>query len=199
MIGQLRGPLAEKRPESVLVDVGGVGYEVRVPLSTYLELPEVGEGVSLRIHTHVREDQLVLYGFATDVERLGFGLLLRVNGVGPRLALAILSGLPVPRLVVAVTRGDPAAIRAVPGVGAKTAERILIELKDKVDRLADVAPADRADIGEADQEAISALTNLGYPTAQAEKAVRRAQSQLEGEGPLTLEALIREALRVAAG
>jgi Holliday junction DNA helicase RuvA len=195
VIARLEGRLAEKRPEAVLLDVGGVGYEVRVPLSTFVELPDEGKTVRLRVHTYVREDALHLYGFLTEAERTAFSLLLGISGVGPKLALAVLSGLAVGRLVAAVQRGDLASLRGIPGVGAKTAERILIELRDKTSRLQVEAPGrTAADLGEA---AASALANLGYPRAQAERAVGGALSVL-GEGA-RLEDLIREALRVAAG
>ncbi len=195
MIARLEGTLAEKRPDRVILDVGGVGYEVRVPLSTFLELPDEGKTVRLRVHTYVREEALHLYGFGTEAERVAFSTLLGINGVGPRLALAILSGVPVARLAHAVRRGDLAALRGIPGVGPKTAERIVIELRDKADRLEAVAPAAPAD--DAEESAISALANLGYPRAQAEKATRAARERLGGQP--ALEALIREALRVAAG
>jgi Holliday junction DNA helicase RuvA len=195
MIARLEGLLAEKTPERVILDVGGVGYEVRVPLSTFLELPDCGKTVRLRVHTYVRDDALHLYGFNSEAERVAFATLLGINGVGPRLALAILSGVPVARLAQAVRRGDLALLRGIPGVGPKTAERIVVELRDKAHRLESVAPAAA---GDADEEAaISALQNLGYTAALAEKAVRGARERL-GEKP-PLEALIREALRAAAG
>jgi Holliday junction DNA helicase RuvA len=194
MIGSLEGKLIEKTPEAALIDVGGVGYEVRVPLSTFLELPDEGKTIRFRIHTHVREDQFQLYGFLTREERTGFRLLLGISGVGPRLALAILSGLPIPRLVQAIRREDVAAFRGIPGVGTKTAQRILVDLRDKVDHFetADL-PALGDDAGEA---TVSALLNLGYSRPQAEKAVRIALEQLPDGS--ALEELIREALRVAA-
>jgi Holliday junction DNA helicase RuvA len=195
VIARLEGRLAEKHPERVILDVGGVGYEVRVPLSTFLELPDEGKTVRLRVHTYVREDALHLYGFVSEAERVAFATLLGINGVGPRLALAILSGVPVARLAHAVRRGDVAALRGIPGVGPKTAERIVVELRDKADRLEAVAPAAPGD--DAEEAALSALVNLGYARAQAEKATRAARERL-GERP-ALEALIREALRVAAG
>ena len=194
MIGSLEGKLVEKTPEAALIDVGGVGYEVRVPLSTFLELPDEGKTIRFRIHTHVREDQFQLYGFLTREERIGFRLLLGISGVGPRLALAILSGLPVPRLVQAIRREDVAAFRGIPGVGTKTAQRILVDLRDKIDHFETAElPVLGDDTGEA---TVSALLNLGYSRAQAEKAVRIALEQLPDGS--ALEELIREALRVAA-
>jgi Holliday junction DNA helicase RuvA len=194
MIGSLEGKLIEKTPEAALIDVGGIGYEVRVPLSTFLELPDEGKTIRFRIHTHVREDQFQLYGFLTREERTGFRLLLGISGVGPRLALAILSGLPVPRLVQAIRREDVAAFRGIPGVGTKTAQRILVDLRDKVDHF---ETADLPVLGDGTGEAtVSALLNLGYSRPQAEKAVRIALEQLPDGS--ALEELIREALRVAA-
>ncbi|MFQ5513376.1 MAG: Holliday junction branch migration protein RuvA [Myxococcota bacterium] len=194
MIGSLEGTLAEKSPDVVAIDVGGVGYEVRVPLSTFLELPDEGKTVRLRIHTHVREDQLQLYGFLTPEERKGFRLFLGISGVGPRLALAILSGLPVPKLVQAIRREDVSALNGIPGVGMKTAQRIVVDLRDK---LTDFEVAEHvAAETETEQATVSALLNLGYPRAQAERALRRALERLP-DTP-ALEDLIREALRVAA-
>jgi Holliday junction DNA helicase RuvA len=195
MIGWVEGRLAEKTPEGVLVDVNGVGYDVLIPISTFLELPDEGKTVRFRIHTHVREDRFQLFGFLSEEERSCFRLLLGISGVGPRLALAVLSGLPVTQLVLALREGNVTALRGIPGVGNKTAERILMELRDKVGRLEDVgAPTPAA---EADGSTLSALVNLGYPRAQAEKAVRVARERLPDDA--ALEDLIREALSVAAG
>ncbi len=194
MIARLEGRLGEKRPEGIVLDVHGVGYDVRVPLSTFVELPDEGKTVRLRVHTHVREDTFCLYGFLTEEERIAFGLLTGISGVGPRLALAILSGVSVSRLAQAVRKGDLQTLRAVPGVGLKTAERIVVDLRDKVGRIREASTED----GESrpDEATVSALTNLGYPASDAERAVREAEERL-GESP-TLEALIREALRAVA-
>ncbi len=194
MIARLEGVLREKGPELIVLDVGGVGYGVRVPLSTFLELPDEGKTVSVRVHTHVREDALHLYGFRTDAERTAFRLLLGISGVGPRLALAILSGIPVARLSAAVRDGDAAALRGVPGVGNKTAQRIMVELKDKVGALE--APEDSAPREDVEEATVSALLNLGYPRSQAERVVRAALERLP-RSP-TLEDLVREALRAVA-
>jgi Holliday junction DNA helicase RuvA len=194
MIGRLEGKLAEKTPEAVLVDANGVGYDVRIPLSTFLELPDEGKIVRFRVHTYVREDQLQLFGFLSEQERSLFRLFLSVSGVGPRLALALLSGLPVPRVVQAIRQGDLATLRGIPGVGNKTAERILVELRDKVGRLEGVELPTPA--GEVEEATVSALVNLGYPRGQAEKAVLVALEQLD-DAP-AIEDLIREALRAAA-
>lgn len=196
MIARLEGVLAEKTPEAVVLDVSGVGYEVRVPLSTYFELPDEGKTVRLRVHTHVREEVLQLYGFASDAERTGFRLLIGISGVGPRVALAILSGLSIQRLAAAVRGRDVAALRGVPGVGPKTAERILVDLRDRVADL-EVVPGGDSAPGSVEEATLSALRNLGYPRGHAERAVRRALDGL-GEAP-SLESLVREALRVAAG
>ncbi len=194
MIGRLEGKLAEKTPEAVLVDANGVGYDVRIPLSTFLELPDEGKIVRFRVHTYVREDQLQLFGFLSEQERSLFRLFLSVSGVGPRLALALLSGLPVARVVQAIRQRDLAALRGIPGVGNKTAERILVELRDKVGRLEGLEPPTPA--GEAEEATVSALVNLGYSRGQAEKAVSVALEQLD-DAP-AIEDLIREALRAAA-
>ncbi len=195
MITRLEGVLVEKSPEEVVIDVGGVGYEVRVPLSTFLVLPDEGKTVRVRVHTHVREEAFHLYGFLTDAERTGFRLLLGISGVGPRLALTILSGLPIDRLLKAIRAGDLAALVGIPGVGKKTAERILVDLRDSVGKL-ELAGGETPG---SDPEAacLSALLNLGYPRGHAEKAVRSALGSLP-DGP-ALEDLIKEALRVAAG
>lgn len=194
MIALLEGRLAEKSPERVVLDVRGVGYEVHIPVSTFLELPDEGKTVRLRIHTHVREEALQLFGFWSEPERLGFRLLIAISGVGPRLAVAILSGVPVERLVRAIRDGDLAALRSIPGVGPKTAQRILVELRDRVDAFEEVGGPLAGDGVEA--ATISALVNLGYARGEAEKVVRRALEQLP-DAP-ELETLVREALRVAA-
>ena len=196
MIARLEGVLAEKGPESLILDVGGVGYEVRIPLSTYLELPTEGKTIRLRIHTHVREDALQLYGFLSEAERTAFLLLIGISKIGPRIALAILSGLPTADLVRALRDGDIGSLRRIPGVGAKTAERIVMELRDKL-ALLESAAGPTPTSGGIEEETVSALVNLGYVRTQAERAVRQA---LEGmrERP-ALEVLVREALRVVAG
>ena len=197
MIARLEGVLAEKAPEQVVLDVHGVGYEVRVPLSTFFELPDEGKTLRLHIHTHVREDALQLYGFGTETERTLFKLLIATSGVGPKLALAILSGLPAAKLVAALRAGDLAALTGVPGVGKKTAERIAIDLREKAHALDVGARPERAPAPDGAAAAESALCNLGYARPQAERAVRRALELVpEGAG---LETLIKEALRVAAG
>jgi len=197
VIAQLEGVLIEKAPDAIVVDVHGVGYELRVPLSTFFALPDEGKVVRLRVHTHVREDAFWLFGFGTDLERTLFRLLLGASGVGPKLALAILSGLSVERLVAALRAGDLAALIGIPGVGKKTAERMVVELRDRVGALELPTEPARPARDDVSASAESALLNLGYPRAHAEKAVRRALESLP-ESP-GLEALIKEALRAASG
>ncbi len=194
MIALLEGRLAEKSPERVVLDVRGVGYEVNVPVSTFLELPDEGKTVRLRIHTHVREEALQLFGFWSEPERIGFRLLIGISGVGPRLAIAILSGVPIERFVAAVRDGDLAALRSIPGVGPKTAQRILVELRDRLEVFESVGTPLPGEGVEA--ATLSALVNLGYTRGEAERVVRRALELLP-DAP-ELEALVREALRVAA-
>jgi len=197
MIARLEGLVVEKSPECVVLDVHGVGYEVRVPLSTFFELPDEGKLVRLRVHTHVREDAFSLFGFLSETERALFRLLLATSGVGPKLALSILSGLPVRKLAAALRAGDLATLTGIPGVGKKTAERMVLELRDKVLGLDVDSRPERPPAPDSAAAAESALTNLGYPRPQAERAVRRALETLP-EGA-SLEALIKEALRAASG
>jgi len=201
VIAHLEGLLREKAPTRAVVDVGGVGYEVLVSLSTFAALPDEGKLVSLRIHTHVRDDALQLFGFHTDLERALFEQLIRTTGVGPKLAQAVLSGMPPRELVAALGREDLAALVAIPGVGAKTAQRILLDLRDRVagllaahDLVAE--PASAADpSGEDRLEAVvSTLVNLGTPRARAERVAREALDTREAEGA-PLEVVVRAALR----
>jgi Holliday junction DNA helicase RuvA len=193
MIGQLRGRLAEKRPNQVLVDVGGVGYVVQVPLSTYAALGELHTEVTLLIHTHVREDALALYGFVSSREKHFFEMLLSASGVGPTLALKILSGMNVEELVPAIRGSDLARLTRIPGVGRKTAERMVVELKDKLETVTVEAekPAASSPAGIED-DVISALVNLGYDSRAAETAVGDAKR--EG-GAGNFEKLLRGALQ----
>ncbi len=199
MIAYLEGQLREKTPTRVVIDVSGVGYEVMIPLSTFYELPDEGKSISLRIHTHVREDALTLFGFRTARERIMFELLLRTSGVGPKLAQAVLSRIEPDALATAISQGNVLELCSVPGVGKKTAERIVIDLRDRVSELAvsgdaGEAPRRRANgRDEMEGEAISALANLGYSASQAERTVVEAAQDL-GPDP-TLEALIRASLR----
>jgi Holliday junction DNA helicase RuvA len=193
MIGQLRGRLAEKRPNQVLVDVGGVGYVVQIPLSTYSALGELHTEVNLLIHTHVREDALALYGFVSAREKHFFEMLLSASGVGPTLALKILSGMSVEELVPAIRGSDLARLTRIPGVGRKTAERMVVELKDKLETVAveseKPAPASPAGI---EADVISALVNLGYDARAAEGAVGEAKREA---GSANFEKLLRGALQ----
>jgi Holliday junction DNA helicase RuvA len=198
MIAHLEGVLREKTPTRAVVSVGGVGYEVLLSLSTFAALPDEGKTVSLRIHTHVRDDAIQLFGFHTDLERTLFELLIRTSGVGPKLAQAVLSGMAPRDLVAALGREDLAALVAIPGVGMKTAQRILVDLRDRVVALADAgapepAPAER---GTPDRlEAVaSALVNLGTPRPRAERVAREALDAASSDA-VALEALVRDALR----
>lgn len=202
MIAHLRGTLIDKDPRSVVVENGGVGYEVVVPLSTFYDLPEEKEEVALHIHTHVREDALTLFGFRTRMEKTLFLLLISVSGIGPRLAVNTLSGIGPDELLEAMAVGDAARLQAIPGVGKKTAERIALELKDRAVSLKQhKAPGEASLPGEepllqdaaAFEEAVSALVNLGYPARSARAAVERAASRV-GKAPL--EGLIKESLRL---
>jgi Holliday junction DNA helicase RuvA len=192
MIGQLRGQLAEKRPNQVLVDVGGVGYLVQVPLSTYAVLGELHTEVTLLIHTHVREDALALYGFVSAREKHFFEMLLSASGVGPTLALKILSGMSVEELVPAIRGSDLARLTRIPGVGRKTAERMVVELKDKLEAVAveSEKPASSSPAG-IEADVISALVNLGYEGRAAETAVGEAKREVGGAN---FEKLLRGAL-----
>ena len=197
MIATLHGVLTEKNPSRLVIDVGGVGYEVNVPLSTFYALGEMGAEVDLRIHTHVRQETLSLFGFATRLEVDLFERLITISGVGPRLALAVLSGLEPPELLRAIQNSDIVRLQGIPGVGKKTAERISLELKDKL-------PANAVDEGvttdpENDTEGIrndvmSALLNLGYHRSLAERAVNEVLTDKLG----TFEEVLRQALRELA-
>jgi Holliday junction DNA helicase RuvA len=192
MIAALRGTLLSKSPVEVVIDVGGVGYRVQVPVSTFCRLGDDGSAVSLFVHTHVREDQISLFGFSSRTEKTLFERLLAVSGVGPRIALSILSGIEADELVRALTTSDIARLTRVPGVGKKTAERLALELKDKLRDLAQPAESpSSADTGTADL--VSALLNLGYSTAEAEKAAGKAQQSLpQGTVGERLRAALRE-------
>lgn len=193
MIGQLRGRLADKRPNQILVDVGGVGYLVQVPLSTYAALGELHTEVTLLIHTHVREDALALFGFVSAREKHFFELLISSSGVGPALALKILSGMSVEELVPAIRGGDLVRLTKIPGVGRKTAERIVVELKDRIDGVAVESgkPATASPAG-IEADVVSALVNLGYDTRSAEDAAAGAKREA---GASDFEKLLRAALQ----
>jgi Holliday junction DNA helicase RuvA len=192
MIGLLRGRLLEKRPNQVILDVSGVGYLVAVPLSTFAALGELHGEVTLLIHTHVREDALSLYGFLSQREKHLFELLLGASGVGPSLALKILSGMNVEDLVPAIRTGDLARLTKIPGVGRKTAERMVVELKDKLEAVAAEVekPATVSPAG-VDADVKSALINLGYDERAADSAVAKAKRE---SGAATFEKLLRVTL-----
>ena len=197
MIGRLTGSLARKEPPALLLDVNGVGYELEAPMSTFYDLPAVGEKVTLYTHLVVREDAHLLYGFSRESQRQLFRSLLKVNGVGPRVALAVLSGLAEQELILCLAHEDIARLTKVPGIGRKTAERLVMELRDKVDLTATPAgaaarpvnvPADPA------QEAVSALVALGYKPVEANRVVGGISS-----AGLTSEEIIRQSLKSLAG
>lgn len=195
MIGSLRGKLIEKRPNLVLLEVGGVGYQVLIPLSTFTSLGALHAEVTLLVHTHVREDQLALYGFLTSREKQCFELLISASGVGPSLALKILSGMGLDELVPAIRKGDLAQLVRIPGVGRKTAERIVLELRDKLAAV-DVPevgkPATRSQL---ESDVASALVNLGYD----ERAVESAMAKSRGTVGSDFESLLRASLQVLGG
>jgi Holliday junction DNA helicase RuvA len=196
MIAHLRGRLLEKHPNRVIVDVQGVGYEVHVPLSTFYELAEPGAEVSLRIHTHVREDALLLYGFGTLLELQLFERLIGVSGIGPKLALAVLSGIEPSELVAAISQADVARLTGIPGIGRKIAERIGLELKDKMSAFLSPSVAGAPAAGETMRaDVLSALTNLGYHRPLAERALDAA---LKGGHDATFEGTLKRALRELA-
>jgi Holliday junction DNA helicase RuvA len=195
MIAFLRGTILDKQPNLIIVDVQGVGYEVHVPLSTYYDIGEAGATVSLRIHTHVREDVLQLYGFLTPLEQTLFERLIGISGIGPRLAIAVLSGIEPNDLVAAIQRSDVMRLTNIPGIGRKTAERIVLELKDRLAQLAvptiDRAPEATGD-GQLRDDVLSALQNLGYHRPLAEKAV---DASLGPTSMPTFEQALKAALR----
>jgi Holliday junction DNA helicase RuvA len=198
MIAHLRGRLLEKHPNRVIVDVNGVGYDVHVPLSTFYEMAEPGEEIALRIHTHVREDALLLYGFATPLELQIFERLISVSGIGPKLALAVLSGIEPNELVSAIRTANVARLTGIPGIGKKIAERIGLELKDKMASFvaAELAASHTTAAGETlRDDVLSALMNLGYHRPLAERAVDSAIKKSTGS---TFESVLKYALRELA-
>lgn len=196
MIAYLRGRIFEKQPNRIVVDVNGVGYDVAVPLSTFYGLGDAGADIALRIHTHVREDALLLFGFATRLEQDLFERLIAVSGIGPKVALAVLSGIEPADLMTAIQRGDLVRLTAIPGVGKKTSERIVLELKDRLPKVEftpaaeDARPAPSA----LRDDVLSALMNLGYHRPLAEKAVDASIAA----GHAQFEPTLRQALRELA-
>ena len=194
MIAHLKGKLIYKSPDHSIVDVNGIGYKVFAPLSTYYVLPKIGESVTFRIHTRVREDELKLFGFLTEEEQAIFEKLITINKVGPKLALGILSGMSPANLLTAVMNNDAARLSAIPGVGKKTAERLTLEMKDKLSDLTfgmEHQP-DAESPGGSYEDALSALVNLGYKKPQAEKSLKSAYNKIGKDS--SLEDLIKESL-----
>ena len=199
MIASLRGVLLEKHPNQVIVDVQGVGYDVTIPVSTFSRLHDVGGEVNLKIHTHVREDALQLFGFLTQNEKLLFEKLTGVSGIGPKLAITVLSGLPVGDLVGAIRGGAIDVLVKVPGIGKKTAERMVLELKDKLELLgampSSLTPSKpKSSFSQAEEDVISALINFGSNRASSEAAVLKAKQ--EGASGDDFESLFRRALKL---
>ncbi|MGH9735505.1 MAG: Holliday junction branch migration protein RuvA [Candidatus Acidiferrales bacterium] len=192
MIGSLRGKLIDKRPNQVLLDVNGVGYQVQIPLSTFAGVGSLGTETTLLTYTHVREDALSLYGFLTSREKHCFELLISASGVGPSLALKILSGMAIEELVPAIRKGDFAQLVRIPGVGRKTAERIVVELRDKLVAIDVPETGKAATRSQLESDVASALVNLGYDERSVEKAVERARAAGDGD----FEKLLREALQI---
>ena len=176
MIAHLRGLLLSKSPNAVVVDCNGVGYELAISVSTFTELGAEGSVVKLHVHTHVREDALALFGFAELTEKRLFEKLLTISGIGPKLAITVLSGISAERLVGAIRAGDHATLTKIPGIGKKTAERVVLELKDKLDDMVGSTPetGTKPSLGAVADDVLSALVNLGYPRPVAQKAVETA-------------------------
>src|SRR5712692_2597179 len=189
MIAFLRGRLLEKRPNQLIMDVNGVGYSIHIPVSTFAQLPNRGAEAQLFIYTHVREDTLALYGFVTEKEKLLFEKLISVSGIGPRLAVTLLSGLDASELTTAIRRGDVQRLVRVPGVGRKTGERLVLELREKLGPIEGEAPP----VGGLDEDVISALLNLGCGRPAAEAAVQKARQNITAQ---EFEPLFRAALQI---
>jgi len=197
MIAHLTGILFSKSPQSVVVDTAGVGYQIFVPLSTFYQLPDEMEKVSLHVYTHVREDMLQLFGFQTETEKEIFLLLISVSGIGPKLALNILSGIGIKELLSAIVSADSERIVAIPGVGKKTSQRITLELKEKVSDIyegIEVLPMEKVQIRNKEifDDALSALINLGYPSRSAKIVI---DNVLRNDNDINLDTLLKEALR----
>lgn len=193
MIAHLRGKLLAKHPNQAIVETHGVGYDVVISVPTFSEMPAAGSEVALHIHTHVREDALSLYGFLRLGEKLLFEKLLTVSGIGPKLAITILSGMPAEEMVAAIRGGDVTRLTRIPGIGKKTAERMVLELRDKLPLAAGAAEAATTPASPVEEDVISALVNLGYQRAAAEKALAAARNGKDA-GAKSFETLFREAL-----
>jgi holliday junction DNA helicase RuvA len=196
MIAHLRGTLLAKHPNQAIVEAHGVGYDVTISVPTFSEMPAAGSEVALHIHTHVREDALSLYGFLRVAEKHLFEKLLTVSGIGPKLAITILSGMPADEMVTVIRSGDVARLTRIPGIGKKTAERMVLELRDKLPATAGATEVAAAQASPVEEDVISALVNLGYQRAAAEKALlaARGPKQSAGTGEKSFDALFREAL-----
>ncbi len=190
MIAHLRGRLLAKHPNQAVVEAGGVGYDVNISVPTFSELPAVGSEVALFVHTHVREDALALYGFLRPAEKKLFERLIGVRGIGPKLAITILSGMAANDMVAALCAGDAARLTRIPGIGKKTAERMVLELRDKLEGLA-AAPAATPAVTPIEEDVLSALMNLGYSRPVSERALVVASRNGKSD---SFEALFREAL-----
>ena len=205
MIAHLNGTLLFKQPNTVVVDVSGVGYEVNIPLSTFYELADTGSNVQLRIYTHVKEDALQLYGFKTARERELFVNFISVSGIGPKIGIALLSGMSADELVASIKNNNLARLTLIPGVGRKTAERLIVDLREKMTALAASQVAEYAGVGpeapivsaadDVRSQALSGLLNLGYQKSAAEKAI---DSVLSEDGEITVESVLRRGLRKLA-
>ena len=196
MIGYLTGTLLERKPNSVLLNVNGVGYQVNIPVSTFYDLPEEGSTISLFIHTHVREDIIALYGFRTTREKVLFEKLIGVSGIGPRMAIAFLSGMTADELIPAIQRQDILKLTTIPGVGRKTAERVALELREQIPSLLSEAAQVSAEKPMQD-DLISALVNLGYHRNLAERVVKKVLEQAKPDS--TFETLLKNALHLMSG
>lgn len=196
MIAHLRGTLLTKHPNQAIVEAGGVGYDVTISVPTFSELPSAGAEVALHIHTHVREDALSLYGFLRVAEKQLFEKLLTVSGIGPKLAITILSGMPADEMVASIRGGDVARLTRIPGIGKKTAERMVLELRDKLPAMPGAAEVNVPQATPMEEDVISALVNLGYQRAAAEKALQVAARV--GKSSASFEALFRESLAALA-
>lgn len=191
MIAHLRGKLLIKHPNQAIIDVAGVGYDVTITVPTFSDLPETGHDIALYIHTHVREDQIALFGFMRPEEKRLFEKLITVSGIGPKLAITILSGMPVGDLIGAIRGGDIARLTKVPGIGKKTAERMVLELREKLEELR-AAAVTAAPVSAIAEDVLSALVNLGYQRPLAEKAVEKSAA----DGDKTFDQVFRDSLKL---
>lgn len=193
MIASLRGRLISRAPNQAIVECSGVGYDVNISVATFTSLPTEGAEVRLHIHTHVREDQIALFGFAEPDEKRLFEKLLTISGIGPKLAITVLSGIDASRLVTAIRGGDHATLTRIPGIGKKTAERVVLELKDKLDDMAAAPAPATPHFGQAGDDVLSALVNLGYARPIAQKAIETAVAR-QPDAANDFEALFRAAM-----